>query len=656
MRIGVNAVPLRVHGGGARFVFTELIEHLLAIDRENEYVIFAHALGLGVVNTIAHLHPHLRHDNATHRRARVVEVGREEDIFEHRDHFDLLFGPLNNLQPRIYDRPSVAILHDIQEQYFPQYFSESDLRDRREIYPEICRSATTLVTISEFCKKSIIEKFAIEPDKIEVLRLAPQSALVAAEDHDEGVWRREPLPERFFFYPANCYLHKNHALLLDALASLKRMGRVPPAAVFTGFELPGGFPLRRQIAERGLQEVCHVFDEVHVSELRYLYRHATAVVLPTLFEGFGILTVEAMACGCPVICSDLPAIREVAGDHALYFKPDRVEQLRDQLEKIQRDDALRARLVAGGQDAARRFSWDRSARRMLDILEEAPARFHSHRTFSSGTIAADAPKIGVLITATRGACGVLDAVREVWRTGYSNVVMRVVFRAGEEDEQVCDFLSRADIPHETLNSGQAGLWQCVRRFAEEEKLDLVGELLAASNKLLPTALHSLAWAFRREPDKAVYLGEAWEEEGGRIAGCARLRLLDTGDWKLEGFLYPEMLFVNLRNLVRLKEVEAHVENADEHWRGVLLEEAHWAKQVCLIRRTLAICDPSQVAALDRFRGVWSGGGAAHSGNGRPRPKQWLRAVKSILRPASRVLPRSLRDKGKRIWRHLADEL
>jgi hypothetical protein len=98
-----------------------------------------------------------------------------------------------------------------------------------------------------------------------------------------------------------------------------------------------------------------------------------------------------------------------------------------------------------------------------------------------------------------------------------------------------------------------------------------------------------------------------------------------------------------------------VKDAGGQWRWVLLKEAHRAKQLCVIRRTLAICRPSYVSALDRCRAVWSGGSVVHSGNGQPRHGAWLRVIKPLLRPASRVLPQSLRSRGKRVWRHLANE-
>src|SRR5271170_551760 len=113
MRIGVNAFPLRVATGGVRHLFDGLMPALLELDREHEYVVFSHPAAVP--------------RQLCGERVRHVRVIDEERIYRHRDEFDLYFGPLNNLRPRVYDRPTVAILADIQEHYFPQYFSRAEL-------------------------------------------------------------------------------------------------------------------------------------------------------------------------------------------------------------------------------------------------------------------------------------------------------------------------------------------------------------------------------------------------------------------------------------------------------------------------------------------------------------------------------------------------
>lgn len=655
MRIGVNAVPLRVSGGGARFVFTELMDRLLALDSRNQYVIFAHFLGLPVINQIRriqpHLNPHIPHD----RRVRVIEVASEDDIYHHLHEFDLFFGPLNNLQPRIHDRPSVAILHDIQEQFFPQYFSEGDLLARREIYPEICRSATTLVTISEFCKRTIVEKFAIDPGKIEVLYNAPQTALVDRAAGDNGEWRRQPLPERFFFYPANTYLHKNHEKLLDAIKLLKhRLGAACPGFVFTGYELPGGCALRAGIAARGIDDLCHSFNEVHVDELRYLFRHTLALIMPTMFEGFGMPVIEAMACGCPVACSDLPVLREIGETYAVYFDPNRAESIVDSMVRLVDDEPLRGRLRDAGIEHARRFTWERSARRMLEVFDEAADRFvglggPAHREGDEHL-----PHIGVLVVSRGRGLGLPEALKSVLSTGYTRLTLQVVLLE-EPDSHVQSFLERSPFKFEVLTGGGGMGWDVLARFAREHELDLVGEVCAPGGALLRTALHSLAWGYHRDPNKTVYLGEVWEWHHGRVVGDARLRLMGDGLWRMQGFLYPEMMWLNPTAMESWDAADGLIHDGGEAWRWSVTREAQRSGSIALLKRTLALVEPSRVSLADRFRAGQAGLGVLHSANGTAHANGWLSRLEPVLRPASRVLPSRVREHGKRIWRHLKNE-
>lgn len=649
MRIGVNAVPLRVNGGGARYVFSELLERLFALDQQNEYIIFAHPYALGVVHQLARVHRHL-HPEFCGRRVRVVEVDAEERVFDYRDEFDLYFGPLNNLQPRIYDRPSVAILHDIQEQFFPQYFKPDDLRARNEIYPEICRSATTLVTISEFCKSSIVQRFGIDPARIEVVYNAPQSGLIDRPADDPGRWMREPLRSPFFFYPANCYLHKNHDLLLRVAAAARDSG-APFHLVFTGFELPGGFALRDEIERRGLSGYCQVFESVSADELRYLYRHAMALVMPTQFEGFGLPAVEALACGCPVVCSDLPALREICGANALYFPVDSAAGLRTCLERIATDAPTRARLADQGPVVAARFSWDNAAKRMLEIFRATPQRFAGDHDVTSRA-GCTLPRIGVLVNGTEQPAAVGEAVRSVLATGHRNLAIRVALPPGGAAQPVTDYLDGAQVRYSIVTESGPSDWTALSRFAREEGLDLVGELVAGRSRLLPTALQSLTWGWSQAAVKPLYLGEAWQEPGGGpVRSVARLRVLGDGNWKFEGFVYPELLFLAPLALARW-ELGLTIARANgPDWRWQLLKAARQAEQLFLLRRSLAVCDPARVALGDRLRAAAAGVEAVYAEDGRLRGG-WLQRLKPVLKPASLVLPAGLRRHGESLWRQL----
>ena len=375
MRIGIDLVPLRSSSGGARYVFTDLFRQLLRLDREHYYILFAHPRRLALLDDI--LDPHFAD------RVRVIPAIEQEQIYPHREKFDLYFCPFNTLRPRIFDRPTVPILHDIQEQYFPNYFSQTDLLSRNEAYPELCRAATTVVTVSHFSKRCIVEKFAIDPRKIEVMHIAPQAGIISTDSAAESQWPYDPVPSHYFLYPANTYPHKNHALLLDAVSRLIIEDRQCPGVIFTGHEMPGGFPLAREIEKRKLADHCRIQPHLTNAQVGYLYRHALATVMPTMFEGFGMPAVEALACGCPLVCSDIASLREVAGENALYFHPGDIDDLCEKLREVSRNPAVRQKLSETGPSVAARFTWESAGRTLLKVFGAAGDRFRTGPVLSA---------------------------------------------------------------------------------------------------------------------------------------------------------------------------------------------------------------------------------------------------------------------------------
>lgn len=684
MRIGINAFPLRAQGGGGRFVFTGLLGALLRLDSLNRYLIFTHLEGLNIVQQT--LAAEGVDPNAPDARARVIQIPDEAQIHDYRDELDVYFGPLNNLNPRLYDRPTLGMLLDIQEQYYPENFSKAELIARQEVYPEICRCSTIVLTISQFCKQTFVEKFGIDPAKIEVVYLAPQPALVKRESDDPGRWSGDPLPDEYLFYPANCYPHKNHRLLLEALAKLRAAGRCPNV-VFSGYELPGGFPLRKEIVERGLMDVCRHFAELPVDELRYVYRNARAVVLPTLFEGFCIPAVEAMACGCPVICSDLAVLHEVAGENAIYFNSANADDLVRAIEELRNNPKLRESVIQRGRAAAARFSWDASGRQLLSLFQAARDRF-AWGGHVPGSVAR--PRIGVMLrlvgcdATKRDATdmvrndgvpeppvreesddGALHAtVRSIRACGYPDVVIRCVVSSevADDDRQ---FLSSAGVEI-VPESGNRVELQELLEFARDRELALVGAALPG-NRFRPSAFDSLAWAWLEDPHRALYLGEAFEFRRDQFTGVARLRL--TGDqlWKMEGFLYPEMLFLNYTQMSCWGATAIQKTGNDDptalclapaldaaRWRWELLRKARHSQQLFMMRRTLADCDRAALPAGAVREATRAGMfDYYHVASENPVKVGLLRRAESLVKRAARVLPMKWQDRGTRFWYYFA---
>ena len=189
----------------------------------------------------------------------------------------------------------------------------------------------------------------------------------------------------------------------------------------------------------------------------------------------------------------------------------------------------------------------------------------------------------------------------------------------------------------------------LRTFAAKHQLEVVGEAIEG-NRFKITALDSLAWCYLTAPDKAVYLGEAMEWRGERYTGIARMRL--TGDmlWKLEGFLYPELMFLNPRALADWPEGRRRALEAGAEWRWELLRAARQHGQVLLSHRTLADCDSRHVGAAARRAGMFDYYSVATEKSVKVR---LLRRVEPVVKRAARILPMKWQDAGTRIWYHFA---
>jgi len=257
------------------------------------------------------------------------------------DELDAIHFPLTVMLPRV-DRPPAAVsLTDIQHVLFPEFFSRAELAYRRVAYGWPLRKARTVIAISNHVKETLVERLDVEPERIEVIHLGL--------DHDRFRPGRSDEPrEPFLLFPANPWPHKNHPRLFEALRRLRRE-RPELRLVLTGTGLEQLSP----------PEGVEIRGRVPVDELASLYRRASALVFPSLYEGFGQPPLEAMASGCPVACSTAGSLPEVCGDAARYFDPTSIDEMVEAvLTALDDPDPL----VERGLQRAPLFTWDACAR------------------------------------------------------------------------------------------------------------------------------------------------------------------------------------------------------------------------------------------------------------------------------------------------------
>jgi glycosyltransferase involved in cell wall biosynthesis len=386
MKIGINLLPLRPgkNGGHEQYV-RNLLMKLSTIDSDNEYYLVT------APYNEASLHfPHenvkkiLFHSEITlsvkvrYLIERLLGKKSGSDIplgkIISKYHFDLWFCPFFNLEPRHLKIPSLITIPDIQHEYYPEYFSSKELFSRKRYIKPSCEMATEIITESNFSKKCFIEKLGLDPDKIHVIPLSADDRFSKPPDNVNSLIQKYALPDEYFLYPANGWPHKNHLALIKGFSLYKKSFKTPLHLVLTGNGLQGTAAIRDPISHHNISEYVHILGYVEDEDLPGLFKNAKALVFPSLFEGFGIPLLEAMAMECPIIASDTTSIPEVAGDAAYYFDPKNPQSICDAMHRIVDDHALRENLIRNGKNRVTSYSYDTVARRHLDLIASAFSR------------------------------------------------------------------------------------------------------------------------------------------------------------------------------------------------------------------------------------------------------------------------------------------
>ena len=261
--------------------------------------------------------------------------------------------PLTTQIPRIRSIPTVVTVHDLQHLVMPAFFSRVERLYRRAVYAPSIKQAQAVVAISEYVKDTIVDQLEVPADRITVSHFGVDHSTFKPEPSQ----RPSDTDAPFVLYPANAWPHKNHGRLLVAFEQV-RQERPELRLVLTG--------AGHQRAEK--HDGVEIRGHVHRSELVRLYQTASALVFPSLYEGFGQPPLEAMACGCPVACSNAAALPEVCGDAVRYFDPRDPHEIALSIDDVLRNaGGFRRRGIA----QAETFTWEAAARLHDDTYRRA---------------------------------------------------------------------------------------------------------------------------------------------------------------------------------------------------------------------------------------------------------------------------------------------
>lgn len=381
MRIGLNAIsfePGRM--GGIETYLRALVQQLQEFDQDNDYTVLCSEQNMGEFDLY---NPGFNRKMCTYRKPSLkrtlrnilwktsrIDILRAEPRYQK---LDLIHHPFTTIDPKWRKIPSVLTFWDMQHEFFPDFFLPRELKIRNRTYRPSVEAATRIIVSSSFTRDCLTEHYGTPPEKISIVYtgVSPDCCLVTDKTQLDEVKSRYGLDRPFIYYPAATWPHKNHTALLQAFRILNQQNRFDGCLVLTGVAMQSHDEIFMEIRHLGLENQVKILGYLPRAELPCLFGLARLMVFPSLFEGFGIPLVEAMACGCPVACSNTTSLPEVIGTAGVQFDPTKPEEIADVIKRLWNDDEALARMRQDGLARALSFNWRSTAEKTLNIYRQA---------------------------------------------------------------------------------------------------------------------------------------------------------------------------------------------------------------------------------------------------------------------------------------------
>jgi len=366
MLIGIDASRAnRPEKTGVEWYAFNLLKHLYDLDRVNSYALYtdkhlATDLMPGIPNFIEKL---LRWPIN-----RLWTLGRMslEMIFKKPD---ILFVPSHTF-PLVGGKKNVITWHDIGYEKYPETYTSWDLASLKQGAKRAFKIADQIITLSEFTKEEIIRMDKVEAERIKVIypgcnheRWQP-----ASEEQIIKVKNKHYLTDPYFVFLSRLSLRKNPLGMIRMYNAFREKVKTPHHLLLIGRKEPYYQQIDEEIAASPFKKEIITMGWMATNDLPALLSGARSLVFPSIYEGFGLPTIEAMACGCPVISSNAGSLPEVIGNAGLFAKAHDIDTFAQHMQSITQDQDLRQNLINKGLIRAKQFTWERCAKETLETL------------------------------------------------------------------------------------------------------------------------------------------------------------------------------------------------------------------------------------------------------------------------------------------------
>ena len=360
---GLVGLDLRMwnHAGIGRYI-RELFGAMFRLEDPNRFTVLAYGEDEESIKTVMNGGQFVR------ARSKIYSLEEQAEVFKFSREVSLLHVPHFNAPFFCHSRLVVTI-HDLiylkENRFSGSVFAKGYVRG---LISGVEKNSGAVIAVSDFTRRDIEKSFPRLSGRISVIHEAASSVFRAGERAVErDLISKFGLSGEYVLFVGSLKAHKNIPVLLDALESIIKSGVSAQLAIVGRKDLKETALLER-IKNSG--SFVRYLGEQSDDNLALLYQGARALVIPSLWEGFGLTAVEAMACGTPVISSDRASLPEVVGDAGLLFDPENQEQLVEHLVNVFQDDELRNVLSCKGLERTKVFSWDNAARKTFALYQK----------------------------------------------------------------------------------------------------------------------------------------------------------------------------------------------------------------------------------------------------------------------------------------------
>ncbi len=367
MRIGFDAHYVGIRYGGNEFFCENLINALGRIDKEVKYSVYVNDLSRAQmrIEPIPNIRLQNLYSNSIWiQRAFILPfLAWQEDV-------DILHVPF--VIPPLSSSRLIVTIHDLAFERYPETFDHVDCLRMKTLVPWSAKRADQIITVSEHARKDIIEIYGVSERKVKIVPNAVDSRFfkpLRDKIYLDEIQTRYQLPQFFLLFLGTIQPRKNLVRLIQAFDKLSKERNVPHHLVNAGrrgWKAEEVFSAAKSATSK---ERIHFLGPIRYEDLPALYNLAHVFVFPSLFEGFGLPPLEAMACGTPVVTSQTSSLPEVIGSAGIFVNPYDLNSIAEGIEKVILNKELREELSSRGRNRALKFNWQNSAEKMLKIYQ-----------------------------------------------------------------------------------------------------------------------------------------------------------------------------------------------------------------------------------------------------------------------------------------------